>query len=410
MAGGPLVCCALAALALPIRARAEFLGRAAATAQFESNSNVFDLDPSGNTVTSPTRYSRPPSDQYYAYGAELTGIYVFGRQNIYARVVAKEFNYQRFTQLDHNEYEIVTRWLYKFGSDLEGVVGVTRTRGMVPFLDLGGSQQLTLSVVTQQRENVNFDYKLSPRWTLQGKTGIGTSSEPVANSPDLELKENTYSTTLKYVGIGRLTSGVSAGYGTGRYSGSTTANNPSFSQSQAGLVASFVSPRTIYDGELGYSRRSSSAGTDSTAGVTGLIDFTYRLTPKTAYRLAVSRSIKSYVVNSASELDTDFSAGLGWKATVKLSLALDYTFSYRQYPGQGVEAGTNRTDHRQQANLGIVYTPQPWVLIRPYANIQTSHSNLTTRDSNSTVFGISITVMTSDEANKASVGMESHWR
>jgi len=118
----------------------------------------------------------------------LTGIYVFGRQNIYARVVTKEFNYQRFTQLDHNEYEIVTRWLYKFGSDLEGVVGVTRTRGMVPFLDLGGSQ-LTLSVVTQQKENVNFDYKLSPRWTLQGTTGIGTSREPVVNSPDLELKE-----------------------------------------------------------------------------------------------------------------------------------------------------------------------------------------------------------------------------
>ena len=407
-ASGVLAGSALAALLLPVCAQAEFLGRAAGTVQYESNSNVFDLEP--GFVPAGGSYTHPRADDYFAYGAELTGDYVFGRQNLYSRLIVKQYDYERFKNLDHNEYEFVTRLIYKLTNRMDGMLGVTRTHSMVPFLDLTGSQ-LSLSVVTQQRENATLDFRLNPAWVLGGAASFNDSSQPSQGMPNLGLQESSGSATLKYTGIGKFTSGIMAGYGSGSYSGSTNGLNPSYSEEQAGLVAGFESKRSIYNGQVGYTRRSSSSGTDNTSGVTGLFDFTYRQTPKTAWRIALSRAVKSYVLASASEIDTDAAAGVSWRASYKLSVSLDYAYSYQEYPGQGLNpVGATRIDHRQQANLGVSYEPQHWILIRPYANIQTRSSSLAGSNSNSTVFGVSITVMTSDQANSSSVPMESHWR
>lgn len=407
MASGLLVCSALAALALPIRADAEFLGRAAASGQFESNSNVFDLQSHG--AASGAGFPRPQSDNYWAYGAELAGDYVLGRQNLYARVVTKQFNYQRFTHLNHNEYEIVGRFIWKLGDSLDGILGIIRTHSMVPFLDLAGTQ-LELSVSTRQTESANFDFKLNPQWMLQGGVYSTKSNQPLPEAPDLQLVETGGSATLRYLGFGRLTSGLMASYGSGRYDGSSSDLNPTFRQFQTAAVASFKSRRTMYEAQVGYTRRSSSSGTDNTSGLTGLVDFTYQLTPKTAYRFKIDRQVNSFVANTGSEIDTDAGAGVTWQASHKLSVDFGYAYGYREYPGQGDQVGSKRIDHQQYANLGITYTPQRWVLIRPYANIQTRSSTLNGRDSNSTMYGVSITVMTSDQANANSVPLETHWR
>jgi hypothetical protein len=413
VASGSLACSALVALALPTRAHAEFLGRAAATVQFESNWNLFDLD--SGVVPTVGNYSRPPADNYFAYGAELTGIYVFGRQNFYARLVTKDFNYQRFPELDHNEYEAVARYIWKLFDNLDGTLGVTRTHSMVPFLDLSGTQ-LSLSVETQQTESALANLKLSHDWALEGTLESTKSNQPVSGAPDLQLTETAGTAHIKYLGIGRLTSGLMAGYSTGSYDGSLTGlspSNPSYSQSQAALEASFLSKRSIYEGQIGYTRRTSSAGTDNSSGLTGLFDFTYQLTAKTAWRVKIDREVNSYILTSGSELDTDAGAGINWKASHKLSVDVDYTFSYRDFSGQTATGAaaidSNRIDRQQQATAGIVYQPQRWILIRPYATVQIRHSSLAGRDSNSTIYGVSVTVMTSDQANKNSVGMESHW-
>jgi hypothetical protein len=85
-----LVCTALTALALPIRAHAQFTGKASATGQFESNSNVFSLE--SNFTQPGTGYSRPPRTQvsgsHFLFDLHVSYICLVGLQPVRARGAA----------------------------------------------------------------------------------------------------------------------------------------------------------------------------------------------------------------------------------------------------------------------------------------------------------------------------------
>src|SRR5579863_137175 len=95
VASGLVICTALAALSLPVPAHAQFAGKASATGQYESNSNVFDLE----SGFAPGTNGIPRSDTYYAYGAEFDGNYSLGRQQLYATASTTKYDYQHFTEL-----------------------------------------------------------------------------------------------------------------------------------------------------------------------------------------------------------------------------------------------------------------------------------------------------------------------
>ena len=341
LASGLFICTALATLALPITAQAQFSGKASATAQFESNSNVFALE-SGAAQPGVNESGR--SDTYFAYGADFSGSYAWGRQQLYAAASVKEFDYQRFTELDHNAFTADVGLLWRLGDSLDGKVDVARTRSMVPLYDLTGSV-LGLSLLTQQIETLQVGLKLSSDWKIAGLASTSEGDEPVAGAPNLQLKQTSGSASIDYVGIGGLTTGLTAGYSTGDYTGAIGTANPTYSQSSAGLLASYRLTRMTFDGDIGYSRRTSDTGTDSTSGVTGLLDLKYQLTPKTSYTVKIDRTINSYYLNASSEIDTDAGASVSWQATYKLTVSAGYTFSYRDFPGQGNDPpNSNRQD------------------------------------------------------------------
>ncbi|HEY4215044.1 MAG TPA: outer membrane beta-barrel protein [Steroidobacteraceae bacterium] len=397
---------ALATLTLPIPAHAEFLWRLSGSSQYESNNNVFDLD------------NRALSDTYLAYGAEADVIYLFGRQNLYARVDAKQINYQKYSGLNHNEYDVVTRFIWKLTSDMDGLLGVVRTHAMVPFLDTARSgSDFSLSTVTTQAEQATFNLKVSPLWGLTAEGDRTEFRQPSPGQPDVQLTDNAGKLTLNYFGLGKLTTGFMGSYSTGGYDGSSTnastvnpaTENPSYEQLQASFVSSFSSGRTVYTGTLGYTSRSSSDTQDKTSGITGSLDFIYRLTPKTSYRLKIDRAVNNYLANAGSELDSSIGGGISWKPSAKLSVGGDYTWVYREFPAQGLLPGQSRTDHQQSVSLSLGYQPTRWMIVGLYGNYQTRGSNQQGLNVDATVYGISVTVQTADQSNAESVPMESHW-
>lgn len=393
VASGLLICTAFAALALPIRAHAQFTGKASATGQFESNSNVFALE---SGFAQPGTNDSRRSDTYFSYGAGFDGIYLWGRQQIYATASTKEYDYQRFTGLNHNDYKVDAGLIWKLGEPLDGKLEVTRTHTMVPFFDLSGSA-LALSLVTEQREAVQVGLKLSSEWKLEGSAYTSKADQPIPNAPNLQLTQTSGTTSIEYLGIGGLTSGLTAGYLSGDYSGSNGNLNSSYSQSTAGFLANYKHNRTTFEGQIGYSRRVSSTGSDNTSGLTGLLDFKHQLTPKTSFKVKIDRTINSYFLNSGSEIDTEAGANVDWQATYKLAASLGYTFTYRDFPRQGNNpVGSDRVDIQEYATMKIDYQPQRWLLIRPYANVQTRRSTFIGGHFSSTIFGVSVTVMTPD--------------
>ncbi|HSS13161.1 MAG TPA: outer membrane beta-barrel protein, partial [Rhizomicrobium sp.] len=227
--------------------------------------------------------------------------------------------------------------------------------------------------------------------------------QPVFRAPNLQLTQNSGTAALGYLGFTGLTSGLSYTYSSGEYAGAQNldtsgAANASFNQSTAEFFAKKDKGRATLDGKLGYSRRTSDSGNDNTSGLTGLFDVTYKATPKTRVTAKIERTINSYLLNSGSEIDTDAGATVQWQATHKVALTAGYTFSFRKFPRQGNNpVGSDRYDIQESTNLGATYQPLRWLQISPYGNLQTRRSTFIGGHYSSTVFGVFVTVATSEK-------------
>jgi hypothetical protein len=405
---GLVFCAALAALTLPLQANAQFTGKASATGQYETDSNVFDL-PSG--VPPPGGNDAPRGDTFFAYGAQMDGNYSLGRQELYVTANTREYDYQRYTFLDHDDYRLDGGLNWKLGGLFDGKFDVARSHSMVPFYNLSGSIP-TLSLVTEQKETVQVGLLLNPNWKVETSAYTSKSDQPVPDAPKLQLTQNAGTAAIDYLGIAGLTSGLTAGYLSGNYSGLTPGylsgdytgvagaadssfgqSTAAFTQSTAGFFAKYKLSRTTVDGQIGYSRRASDIAFDNTSGVTGLLDFTDQLTPKTSFTAKIDRTINSYLLNAGSEIDTEIAASFTWQATYKLSVSPGYSFAYRNFPGQGNNpVGSDRVDIQEIVTLDIDYRPQSWLLIRPYANVQTRRSTYIGGHYSASIFGVSFTV------------------
>ena len=396
-ASGMLICAAAAALVLPVRAHAQLTGSASATTQYESNSNLFALD----TGAAQSVAENPSRTTDITYGASFDGAYAFGQQQLVATATATHFDYPDFSDLSHNEYSFTTGLNWKLGDALDGKLGVARTYAMVPFQDLTGSP-LTFSIQTSQQETFQMGIKLDPEWKLEGSASTSRSTQPVvpalnqpqpvAGATNQELTQTSGTAALEYSGFGPLTSGLVLGYGSGDSGAATDAQNLSYTQSSAGLSASYMLGRTSFDGQVGYSRRTAGDGLDNVSGVTGLIDFKDKLTPKTSFTIKIERNIQTLYLNLGSEVDTDAGVSVSWQATYKIGVSVGYVYTYRDFPGPlGGALGSHTIDRDQNANIAIAYLPFRWLSVTPYANITTRSSNTPGRDFNGNVYGISLT-------------------
>jgi hypothetical protein len=397
VAAGLLLCTALAALLLPSRAQAQFVGKASATTQYESNSNIFDLD---SGVTPPGTSSSRRSDTDYTYGALFDGSYQLGQQQFYASASTTQYTYDHFTELNHNEYKLGAGLNWKLADVLDGKFDVARSHAMVPFSNLADSV-LVLTLATEQTETAQIGLKLSSDWKVEGTASTSKTDEPIPQAPDLRSTQTSGTTSLEYLGFSGLTSGITFGYLTGDYSSSNAAQDSSYTQRTAGFLVSYKLSHTSFDGQVGYSNRSSVTGLDDASGVTGMLDFKDQLTPKTSFSVKIDRTINSYVPQLGSEVDTDAGASVNWQATYKIAVSLGYTFTYRDYPpqellGAGYAPGAHRIDYQQYGNLEITYQPLRWLVIKPYANVQTRDSNVAGGNFNATVFGVMVTATTPD--------------
>jgi hypothetical protein len=398
VACGLLICAALAALALPLQAQAQFIGKASASAGFASSSNVFDLD-TGSTPPGTTGARRADTD--YTYGAAFDASYLFGQQQVYAIASTTQYRYDHFTQLNNNAYNLDAGLNWKLGDDLYGKVDIARSHAMVPFANLSGSV-LDLTIATSQTESGLIGLKLGSDWKIEGTASNSRTDEPIPQAPDLRSTQTSGTSSLEYLGYGALTSGVTVGYSTGDYASFNQSQDSTYTQRTAGVLANYKLGHTSFDGQIGYSSRSSGTGIDNASGLTGSLDFTDQLTPKTSFAVKIDRIINSYLPNLGSEIDTDAGISANWQATYKLAVSLGYTFTYRDYPpGQlpGYAPSAHRVDYQEYGTLSINYQPVQWLIIAPYANIQTRNSNVAGGDFNATVFGLTLTATTSDGRN-----------
>jgi hypothetical protein len=385
----------VALLASPLPAFAQLVMTAAGNAQYEYNTNVFDLQ---NGFTTPFG-GKDFADSYVAYGGKLDASYLLSQQQFYATVLGTEYRYDRFTELDHSEYNFDAGWDWKVGRLWDGVLDVNRIRSMVSFYNLIGT---SLVIQTEQRETGRAGLQFTPDWRTELTGYTRTVDQPQTGAPDLRLTESSGTGAIKYTGTAGVTAGLTAGYLRGSFRDTGTFVAPSYRQTTGGLTATDeVTGLSTFRGEVGYSRRTSDNGFNDVSGITGELDYKRALTGKTTVELDLSRQINAYITNNASEIDSVATLTATWQATYKIGVVLGYSFTYRQLPGQGNEVvdgvyvldGGEQTQRLHMPSLTVTYVPVHWLTLKPYYHYQTrSSQNFVGGNFDASVVGVQFTL------------------
>lgn len=382
------IACAAVLLLLSLPGAAETIIDASATTQYESNSNVFTLQP-GYTPFGATDTRR--NDATIANSARIWSNFIWGQQKLFATLTGTDFKYDHYTNLNHSDYNADGQFDWRLGQALDGILEVSRSRKMIPFTNVNVP---LLSLQSEQRQSGEVRFRFSPSWRIDFDGYHRTVDEPLLGAPNLQLRETSAQAALKFVGGAGLTAGLSATHLIGDFTGFNGSINPSYSQNTTEFVLIHeAADKSQFTGRGGYTRRSSTVGLGKVSGATGDLDYVRRFGGKTSVELGFSRAVSSYIANTGTEIDTIAMVNLNYQATYKTGLAIGYNWTSRLLPLQGnAPLGSDRRDHLQYTTLTINYDALRWLLIRPYASIQTRSSNYIGGNFNATVVGIYATV------------------
>lgn len=379
------------------RAQAQLTTTVTGTGQYVFNSNVFDLQrgfASGEARVGryiQSQYNQ--ADWYYSYGAGLNLSEQISQQTFYLRGTDTQYEYDHFTQLTHNEYNVDAGWLYQLGSAVSGTLDVSRYRTMVPFYQI---VSVTLSLDTDQREQATLNFQIMPKLRFETNGYIDKLQEPLPGEPYLSLADSGGGGDLRYLGTNQWSATLNAAYQHGDYNNAILFFSPSYNQWTYGLGASYqptgAGSASTFDFNIGKTSRTSPFAADDVSGITGHLDYTRQLTGKTSITAAFDRSISSFLTFAGSDIGTSGTVSANWQATYKIGVNLAYSLIYAYFPDQGFIAGTSRGDHLQVATLNVSYAALDWLAIRPFANYQTRSSNYYGANFNDTIYGVSVVI------------------
>ena len=392
-AGRVCVPYALIACAWPIATYAQLHITPYVASQAEYDSNVFDLSSPGQAVIENGETKR--DDTVLRNMAGVTGSYQIGLQKLHGTVEGRRFNYEHFTQLDHDEYLLDGGLKWALSNELDGAVDFRQERSMESFADRNTSQ---LALQLDRAAGTGINLMLTPEWLLQSGIKTHQLDAPIQGAPSFELSENSANVAANYVGFQAISAGLYAEYLRGQYKSVPGADT--FDQATLDVTSTYsVSGLSDISVKLGYSQRKDQTDdTGSVSGYTGSLSYTRKLTGKTAARVELFRRISSYTAGADSVFETGGSAGLNWQATYKIMASLDYALTNSNFQGTGQlgSINSNRRDQYQFTTLKVTYQALQWLWVEPFASYENRHSNVEIDGYNATIIGADIRISFGD--------------
>ncbi|MDB6102507.1 MAG: hypothetical protein JWO52_2506 [Gammaproteobacteria bacterium] len=390
--------CALALVCPTARLQAAVKLSPLATVSVSHDSNVFARPPdeppfasTGNTQL---------GDTIIRYLARAVGDFDWGLNRLSVNVQGERFQFNRFTQLNHNETKFGGLFDWHLGGTVDGSLEYSQRRSMAPLADTFAEQ---LEIQTDKIASGTFRFMVTPRWRIDLQPTWHEFDSPLTLYPDFGDKDTGLAASLNYLGIQKLTAGLRLEYLDGRYHGIVAATK--YHQATGQLTLDYaVSGFSSFDGQLGYTKRQNSyvnsadANLDpnnllgNTTGLTGSLGFRRVLSVKTSVGLRVFREIASYVAGANSEVSTGGDANLKWEPDVKFTVVLRYRMATQAIGGTlAISRFAGRTDHTENAELDVEYHALKWLTLRPYVLRNVRSSNFHEANFNSSVVGVDVT-------------------
>lgn len=373
-----------------------------ATLGYQYDTNVF-MRPSGSSPLAAQGITGL-GDSILDYEAGLSETVGAGPQHLSVEADATRDQYDRFSFLNHYDYNFGGLLDWRLGPVVDGMASYQQSRFMADFINTFST---ALLVDTAKNGSVTVRVLITPEWRLDLTPGMQELDTPLTAYPDFKTFDKIGIAGLNYLGFGKLTAGVQFTDDSGRYEGITAATR--YQQREFDLTANYkVSGLTSFGASVGYTRRSSEPNpADSvpapgggltaygtlgeTSSATGSLSYQRKITGKTSVNLTLYRRVDSYSAGANPEVGTGGSVGASWNVDPKVIVDLNYGLTHEQVQGGLVVVNVPNLSQRQQnAQFELRYKALPWLTVRPYVNWTRETSTFTLSNYSGTIVGIDL--------------------
>lgn len=374
--------------------------------RYQYESNVYRFSDQVAEVTGTDQLS----DRSLRHTAGIDAGYAWGLQTVQVMAEARQFRFEEFKHLDHNEYTLAAA--------LDSELSIARVR-----LNVGDERRIasfedrrTTQLIMERDRTGRAAVLLpvTPQWNVVAGARGRFLQSPLPDapalprpppgaparvaSPDFTVHEAGFSTGVQY-GIlneehpedeGPLLVGVLLDYTTVSFSGVTPQPPPpmgvppetfdGYSLLSLGATASyFLDGMSSLDGKLGLTRYTpSTSGADSSLEAVGEIGYIRRFSVVTELRGALFRRMVPFAANGDTTTDTGASLGARWEPRRNLRVLGEYTFASSAFGGLSSFAPENsgRGDVVQTASLSVAYPQLENFFLRLSGTYNDRRSNL----------------------------------
>jgi hypothetical protein len=358
-------------------------------AHYEHDSNVFRVENSAANVAAIGDPTLADTDLKAVAGVD--GTYLWSQQKLTATLEGRRFDYDHFTELDHNEYLAHVALDWKLTSLFDGILDARQEQYMAPFT-LGNSSQLSIDV--DRKIDAKANVNVTPEWRVETEAYSHNLKAPLEGFPDFVEREIGTHLALLNKSITNLSYGIALDHISGRYENAPDVGT--YNQTSADLTADYtVSALSKLNASLGYTKRDQNANIPGISGVTGAFGYTRKLTGKTSVSVNVTRAVNSYVAAGGSEVDTSANVSATWQATYRISVVVMGGYVHSSFIGQTIPGtvvpgaiANGRVDTSPVGQLDVNYQASRRLRLHAYATKQSRSSTIDLYNYNDTIVGI----------------------
>jgi hypothetical protein len=284
---------------------------------------------------------------------------------IHAKLQAlyRHVKYDRFNTLDHSEYNLSGGLDWKPGQVFDVSLQASQIRVPVSLADIGGAQS---TQQTSRQAQGTLRVRPTPRWQLSLTPGWSEFETPLPGARNFQLRENSTTASLDYLGAGRLIPGLAVNETKGTYSGIVNATRYE-QRTVQGTLNYQVTTFSKFSLSAGHTERTTHllAPTNDPLALalegtkpafTGTLVYQRELSVKTSINIGAFRDFQPYNAGVNTAVVSGFTAGAVWKPTLKLSASVDSRFAWFTISGVQVASTVgDRRDLLRTYSLGLTY-------------------------------------------------------
>ncbi|HXC07889.1 MAG TPA: hypothetical protein VNV61_03080 [Steroidobacteraceae bacterium] len=354
--------------------------------RFEHDSNVFRAENAQTNFLNFGDATLADTDLRSVVG--MDGTYLWSQQKLTATLEGRRFDYDHFTDLDHNEYLGDVAFDWKMTRLFDGLIEARQEQLMAPFA-LGNSTQLTIDV--DRKISATLNMNIHTDWRVETGVYSHDLKSPLQSFPDFEERETGTHLAVLNRAVTNLSYGISLDHIAGVFENAPDVGD--YNQTTADLTMKYTaSALTSLNAAVGYTKRTQTDNVNSAGGVTGQFGYSRQLTGKTSITVQFTRALNSYLAAGGSEIDTGGSIGLNWQATYRLDVVVSGGYMHSQFIGQIIPGSdaNGRVDNSPTGSLNVNYQILRRLRLKAYLNRQSRSSNIDIYNFSDTTAGIEV--------------------